>query len=302
VQTIEGGTKAITEEVVGTVRAGTRATIEAKLSGRIIGLPVVPGQRVQAGERVASLDAGELSARFEQANATLEQAERDWRRLSALFEQEALTRADYDAADTRLRMARGAVAEVKASLDLAEVVAPFDGVVTRKWVDVGDLAAPGRPLITLEDPSSLELEADVPEGVASHIRLNDELGVLVDGLSGDLTGTVREIAPAADSVTRSIRVKLELPREEGLRSGQFARLKVPVGEGASLAVPAAAVIRRGQMEIVFVVVNQRAELRLVKTGGRVGEAVEILSGLEGGDAVVIDGAGQLADGQPVEVN
>jgi RND family efflux transporter MFP subunit len=301
VRTVESSMKAITEEVAGTVRAARRATLEAKLSGRITELPVVAGQRVREGERMARIEAGEAVARSDQANATLEQAERDWRRLSALFEQAALTRAEYEAADTRLRMARASVAEAKSILEHAEVVAPFDGVVARKWVDVGDQAAPGRPLITVEDPSSLELEADLPEGIASHVRQGDELAVRVDGVVGDITGTVREIAPAADPVTRTIRIKLELPLEEGLRSGQFARLQVPTGEGESLSVPASAVVRRGQMEIVFVVVNRRAELRLVKTGGVNGESVEILAGLEAGETVVIEGAGQLADGQPVEV-
>jgi RND family efflux transporter MFP subunit len=156
-------------------------------------------------------------------------------------------------------------------------------------------------VLVVVDPSSLELEADLPEGIASHVRQGDELAVRVDGVVGDITGTVREIAPAADPVTRTIRIKLELPLEEGLRSGQFARLQVPTGEGESLSVPASAVVRRGQMEIVFVVVNRRAELRLVKTGGVNGESVEILAGLEAGETVVIEGAGQLADGQPVEV-
>jgi RND family efflux transporter MFP subunit len=164
VRTVESSMKAITEEVSGTVRAARRATLEAKLSGRITELPVVAGQRVREGERMARIEAGEAVARSDQANATLEQAERDWRRLSALFEQAALTRAEYEAADTRLRMARASVAEAKSILEHAEVVAPFDGVVARKWVDVGDQAAPGRPLITVEDPSSLELEADLPVG------------------------------------------------------------------------------------------------------------------------------------------
>ena len=133
-------------------------------------MPVVLGQPVKAGELVARLDAAEIVARLDQAEASLQQAERDWKRIAALFEQQAVTRAEYEAADTRRRVAEGAAAEAKAMMGYVELVAPFDGVVTKKWVEVGDLATPGKPLLTLEAPSELQLEADVPEAMASHVQ------------------------------------------------------------------------------------------------------------------------------------
>ena len=300
VQTVESKAQVVTEEVVGTVRAKLHATLEAKLSGRIDKLLVVLGQRVKAGEQVAHLDAVEINARLDQAEASLEQAERDWKRVSTLFEQQAVTRAEYDAAQSRNRVAKGAAAEAKAMMSYVEVVAPFDGVVTKKWADVGDQAAPGKPLISIEDPSALQLEADVPQAIASHVQRDGRLVVRVDGVSGDLTGTVSEIAPTADSVSRTFKVKVDLAEQSGLSSGQFARLLVPIGESDSLRVPVAAVLERGQLEIVFVVANQHAQLHLVMTGKRVGDEMEILSGLHAGDAVVVEGAAQLTDGQPVE--
>lgn len=300
VQKVESKSRAVTEEVVGTMRAKLHATLEAKLSGRIDKLPVVLGQRVKAGELVARLDAAEINARLEQAQASLEQAERDWKRVSVLFEQQAATRSEYDAAQSRERLAKGAAAEAKAMMSYVEVVAPFDGVVTKKWVDVGDLAAPGKPLISIEDPSALQLEADVPQAVASHVQRDARLGARVDGVAGELTGTVSEIAPSADPVSRTFRVKVDLAKQPGLSSGQFARLLVPVGEHSSLRVPVSAIVERGQLGIAFVVENQHAQLHLVKTGKRIGDEVEILSGLHAGDAVVIEGAALLTDGQPVE--
>jgi RND family efflux transporter MFP subunit len=300
IQTVQSKPQAITEEVVGTVRAKLHATLEAKLSGRIDKLPVVLGQRVKAGELVARLDAAEINARLDQAEASLEQAERDWKRISALFEQQAVTRSEYEAAQARHRVAKGAAAEAKAMMSYVEVVAPFDGVVTKKWADVGDLAAPGKPLLAIEDPSALQLEADVPQAIASHVQRDARLAARVDGVSGELTGTVSEIAPAADSISRTFRVKVDLSEQPGLSSGQFARLLVPIGESNSLRAPASAVVQRGQLEIVFVVANQHAQLHLVKTGKRVGDEMEILSGLQAGDAVVVEGAAQLTDGQPVE--
>ena len=300
VQTAESKQRATTEEVVGTVQAKLHATLEAKLSGRIDKMPVLLGQPVKAGQLVARLDAAEIKARMEQAEAGLQQAERDWNRTSALFDQQAATRSDYDAADSRYRGAKAAMAEAQAMMGYVEILAPFDGVVTKKWADVGDLAAPGKPLIGIEDPSMLQLEADVPDAIASRIQQNARLAIQLDSVKGELAGTVMEIAPTADPASRTFRVKLDLPQTAGLRSGQFARLIVPVGESNSVRVPASAVVVRGQLEIVFVVTNQRAQLHLVKTGKTIGDEVEILAGLNAGEAVVVGGAALLTDGQPVE--
>ena len=300
VQRAESRKRATTEEVVGTIQAKLHATLEAKVSGRIDKMPVLLGQAVKAGELVARLDAAEIKARMEQAEAGLQQAERDWKRTSALFDQQAATRSDYDAADSRYRLAKAAVAEAQAMMGYVEILAPFAGVVTKKWADVGDLAAPGKPLIGIEDPSMLQLEADVPDAIASSIQQNARLAIQVDSLKGELAGTVMEIAPTADPASRTFRVKLDLPQTAGLRSGRFARLIVPVGESNSVRVPTSAVVVRGQLEIVFVVTDQRAQLHLVKTGRTIGDEIEILAGLNSGESVVVGGAALLTDGQPVE--
>ena len=218
-----------------------------------------------------------------------------------MFEQQAITRAEFDAAQSRHRVAKGAAAEAQAMMSYVEIVAPFDGVVTKKWSNVGDLATPGKPLLSIEDPAVLQLEADVPQTIASLIQRAARLIVRVDGVGGEFAGTVSEIASGADSASRTYRVKVDLPEQPGLSSGQFARLLVPIGEGNSLRVPASAVVQRGQMEIVFVIANQQAHMHLVKTGKRIGDETEILSGLHAGDVTVVEGAAQLIDGQPVEV-
>jgi RND family efflux transporter MFP subunit len=312
-QTVENKESAAVEEVVGTVRAKLRAAIEAKTSGRITDLPLVLGQKIKAGELLARLDAPEMKARLEQAEASLQQAEREWKRVSSLFNQQAATRADYESADARYLVAKGAEAEARAMMGYVEIRAPFDGVVTRKWVDIGDQAAPGKPLVDIEDPSRLQLQADVPEAIAAKIKQDAHLTIRLGQGAADLAGTVAEIAPIADPISRTFRVKLDLPplpdesaTDSALRtapflmSGQFARLIVPVGETTSLRVPNSAVVQRGQMEIVFAVENQHARLHLVKTGRRMNDETEILSGLDSGDRVVTDNASLLVDGQPVE--
>src|ERR1051325_180936 len=174
--------------------------------------------------------------------------------------------------------------------------------LTRKWVDVGDQAAPGKPLVDIEDPSQLQLEADVPEAVASRIKQDARMAIRVGQSTGDLSGTIVEIAPIADPISRTFRVKLDVPASPGLMSGQFARLIVPAGEYTSMRVPASAVVQRGQMEILFVVEDKRARVHLLKTGRRMGDETEILSGVDSGDSVVVDNPQLLVDGQRLQEN
>jgi RND family efflux transporter MFP subunit len=300
VQTVENKQRVATEEVVGTVRARLHSVIEAKISGRIEKMLVVPGQNVKTGELLVQLDAREVQAQLDRALAVRQQAENDLKRATDLIQQKILSQSEYDNAQSKFRVADAAATEAEALLGYTKVIAPFDGVITRKYVDVGDLASPGKPLLEMEDASDLRLEADVPEAVIGHLALGDKLGVRVSGVTNELDGVISEIAPSADPSSRTFLVKLDLPPTPGLRAGQFGRAAMPVGETSALRAPASAVVQRGQMELVFVVVNGHAQLRIVKTGKRIGDEVELVSGMDAGERVVVDGAGHLVDGQPVE--
>lgn len=300
-QTVESKRRVATEEVVGTVRAKLRSVIEAKVSGRIEQMLVVPGQQVKAGEVLAAIDAREVRARYDQAMALRQQAEADLKRLTSLLEQKILSQAEFDNAQAKARVAIAGVTEAETMLDYTRVTAPFAGVVTRKHADVGDLAAPGKPLLEMEDSRALRLEADVPEAVIGKLTLGDKLPVRIAALETELEGVISEIAPAADPGSRTFLVKLDLPLQRGLRAGQFGRVAMPVGETAALRVPASAVVQRGQMEMVFVVSDAKAQLRLVKTGKHIGREVELLSGVSAGEPVVVADAAGLRDGQPVSI-
>jgi membrane fusion protein, multidrug efflux system len=301
VQAIESKTRAATEEVMGTIRARQRAVLEAKVSGGIEKLPVVPGQSVKAGETLVELDAKEIKARLDQALTQREQLSRDTERLRQLLANNAVSRQEFESIESRYRVAKAAVTEAETMLAYTKIIAPFDGIITRKHAEVGDLAAPGKPLLEMEDPKSLRLEADVPEAAIGHIVSGAKLSVRVSGVTNDLTAIVSEIAPAADPNSRTFLVKLDLPANSGARMGQFGRLTVPLGETSALRVPASALIIRGQLELVFVAENTRAQMRLVKSGKRIGNEIEILSGLNRGDQIVIENAAGLRDGQPLEV-
>lgn len=301
VQAVQPQQRLATEEVVGTVRSKLRSVIEAKVSGRIARMLVVPGQQVQAGTLLVELDAREIQARFDQARALLEQARREYKRREALLKDNTISPAEFDAAESQLRVAQAAVEEAETLLAYTKVVAPFTGLVTAKRADVGDLAAPGKPLLEMEDPTTLRLEADVPEALLDKVKLGDKLTVRVPAAGVTVEGVVSEITPVADPASRTFPVKLDLPLAAGLRSGQFGRVAVPVAQVRALRVPSDAVLVRGQMELAFVVADGRAQMRLVKTGKRLNGEVEIVSGLNPGEQLVVEGAAQLRDGQPVTI-
>ncbi len=286
------------EEVVGTVRSKKRAMVEAKVSGRVRDYTATPGAMVKAGDLLARLDVQEIQAKVDQARAMLDQAKRDFDRQKQLIASNATTRQEFDAADARVKIGTGAVSEAETMLGYSKVTAPFDGVVTRKLADVGDLAMPGKPLLEIEAPTSLRFEADLPEAILDRVKLGETMPVR---LAKVIEGTVSEISPVADPVSRTFLVKLDLPAMEGLRTGQFGRVSVPVAETKLLLVPQSAVLKRGQMEIVFVAKDGKAALRLVKTGKVFDGRVEVLSGIEEGEQVIVSDITRLADGQPVTV-
>lgn len=301
VKTVEAKTYQAVEEVVGTVHAKLKATIAARVSGRIEKLLVVPGQQVKAGDLLVQIDAQELQARLDQAVAVLRQAEIELKRITSLFDQGTLARAELDRAEMNQKVAVANAKAVETMLDYAKVTAPFDGAVTRKIADIGDLATPGQPLLEMEDPSRLRLEADVPEALIGKVNLRDKLPVHIAALTNRLEGTVDEMEPVADPQSRTFNVKLDLPQTPGLRSGSFGRVGIPVSETTTLRIPRRALVVRGQMEIVFVIDGQQAQLRLVKTGKTFGDEIEVLSGIAAGEQVVVENANQLKDTQPLAI-
>jgi RND family efflux transporter MFP subunit len=289
----------LTEDAAGTVRPRLSAVIAAKITGTIEAVLVSPGQQVKSGDLLVQLDAREIKARLDQAAAARDQAALDRARFQRLIKENAVSQQEFDAVESRFRSAAAAAKEAETMLDYTRITAPFSGVVTRKRADVGDLATPGRPLLDLENPAELRLEADIPEALVANVQLGARLAVTAGTPPLTVTGVVAEVAPAADALSRTFLVKLDLPAGAGLRSGQFARVAVPVGETRSLSVPRGAVRVNGQMESVFVVEADRARLRLVKTGKAHGAEVEIISGLTAGERVVTEGVAALEDGRPV---
>jgi multidrug efflux system membrane fusion protein len=290
------------EEAIGTVRARSSAAISATVVGRVRVLDVTLGRRVRAGDVLARISADEIGAKRDQSEALYARAKIDFDRAKGLLAHDAIPRAQYDSAAAELEIASARRAEAIAMADHTVLRAPFAGVVTAKLASVGDTAMPGQPLLVLDDPRALRLEATVPEIAARALRVGQPVPVRVDGAGHELEGTVAEISPAADPTSRTVLAKVDLPADPALHPGVLGRLRLPAatGEPRSVLVSSAALVRRGQLEELFVVERGRARLRLVKTGRVTGGATEILSGLTAGELVVAADTAGLLDGQAVE--
>lgn len=301
IQMIEAKKTISREEVVGTVRAKLQATIEAKVSARVERMLADPGQSVHAGDLLVQLDPREIQARLDQAMTERDQLARDVERLRGLKDSGAVSKQQFETVQSRQQMSAAAATEAETLLGYTRVLAPFDGIITRKLVDVGDLAGPGKPLLHMENPALLRLELDVPESLIGQVEQSAELPVQISGYSGVLTGKVSEIAPAADPFSRTFLVKLDLPQKPGLRGGVFGRASLPLCESVAVQVPAAAVLQRGQMEFIFIYSAGRAQLRIVKTGHHSEQDVELVSGVTAGEQIIVRGIESLRDGMRVEI-
>jgi len=287
------------EEIAGTVRAKTRALIEAKVTGRILRMETRLGTAFRAGDVLIELDAPEAAARVAQAQANVAQAARELARFRGLLTEKAVTPQEFDAVESRWRVATAALSEAETLAGYLRITAPFDGILTRKLTDVGDLATPGRELLEMEVPSRHQIWVDMPEGLLDRVTQGMKVGIHPGGSGSSLNAVLAEISPVADPGTRTVLIKADLPDGTGLRSGQFVRMQVPLGSVRTLTVPAGSVHRRGQLESVWVAQKGIATLRLVRTGHSMDGWIELLSGVEAGESVIV--SGDVMDGQPVEV-
>jgi RND family efflux transporter MFP subunit len=283
VETIEANLQRTPDifEVVGTVRPKVYAEVSAKITAAILEIPVKAGDAIGTGQLLAKLDGRDLQAEFDRAKA-------DFDRYKTLLGQQAATPAEFETVQSRFRVA-------EAALSYAQITAPFDGVVVRKLCDVGDLASPGKSLFVVEQPFEYRLDANVPERYP--VSVGQKMYVVIDATGEKCEGTVGEVVPAADPASRSFLVKINLQCRQGLKTGMFGRAQLMLGERFAMFVPKNAVHERGQLTYVFVADTGHARMRLVKTGKSYLDAVEILSGLQSGERVIV--AGEVADGQPV---
>lgn len=286
------------QEVPGTVVSVDRASLAPKVMGSVESIPVALGQRVSKGDLLVKISAREIEAKLEQARAGRDQASRDLARETALLEKNASTRQTVSDLQDRDRQMRAMVEEAETMLSYTRITAPFDGIVSRKLVNEGDLASPGTAVIEIDGGSHMRVETGVPESLAS-LPIGAELPVYAHG--DTFTGTLAELSSSSDRMSRTVSAKIDIPAKASVRSGEYVRVGIPAGETSPILVPLSAVSHRGQIERVHVITDGHAAMRIVRTGAKRGDMIEISAGLDAGEIVATEGVETLRDGQPVEV-
>jgi len=284
-------------EAAGVAAPVRSATLSTKLMATVVAVEVHEGDRVAAGDLLVRLDARDLAARREQVDAALAEAtavlgdaEVQAGRIRALYADSAATKAQLDQAETGLARAtaavataRGMAAELAATASYAEVRAPFAGIVTRRFVDPGSFAAPGSPLVSVEDPSRLRVSVSAAPDAVRGLRS----GSTVTATIGDSTvpAVVEGVVPSGGNLYT---INALVPNSDGrFLSGSAATLALPHGTRRAILVPSGAIGRQGELTGVEVVAAGQSSLRWVKPGRSAGGMVEILSGLAPGDSVLV---------------
>jgi multidrug efflux pump subunit AcrA (membrane-fusion protein) len=273
--------------------AEAEKALSAALSMRLAA-EAAAGQAQRTYERNQALVADDVVTRetFEAAESSHKQAQADLARAEAMVA----------AARARVQQSRAAMDAAQVTRDDARVLAPYDGRVTAKLADTGDLAAPGTPLLILERDEGYRVDLMVPEVHIQHLRSGQRVAVQIPAATKtSMVGQVEVIVPSADSTTRTVVVQVRLPDEPSLRTGMFVRAALPVGEALSLRIPASAVVRQGQLTGVFFVDETNiARFRLVRVGRSYDGKVEIIAGIPNGTRVVTQPPPDFANGSVVE--
>ncbi|MGF1602073.1 MAG: efflux RND transporter periplasmic adaptor subunit [Thermosynechococcaceae cyanobacterium] len=242
-----------------------------------------------------------VQARIRQTNAGIAQARTTVNQAEAAMQQ---AQAQVRQAQAQVLQAQAGVDQTRANLDYGTVVAPFAGVITHKYTEVGAMAGPGQALVKLERSGQLRLSVDVPESLIGQIRRGQTVAIQMDTLQRQVTGRISQIIPSADPTAHTFTVKVALSATQDLLPGMFGRLQLRShqgGERQGLMIPEAALVKRFGVTGVFKVMDQQAQFQPITTGQVQGSAVEVFSGLEVGDRVIINPKPELKNGTTLQV-
>ncbi len=321
----------------GTVHARESAVVSAQVMGRIQQVLVHEGDSVRAGQTLVVLDDAALRASVDQAQAGVKAAQNAQAaaqtnaalasstldRYKQLESEKSVSPQEMDEVSRRAEAAAANLEAVRAQTDAARaqetgartmmsytrLVAPFAGVVTARMADPGTMAAPGVPLLQIDQAGALQLQASVDESAIGAIHKGMKVPVAIDGgtsTSGagvNLTGTVAEIVPAADPSSHSFLVKIDLPSSTQMRAGMYGTAMFANGTKQAILIPRSAVVSRGSLSCAYVLDSQGiAQLRYLTLGGQQGDLVEVLSGVSTGEKLVDAPADRDIAGKRIEAS
>ncbi len=289
--------------------------------GNITDIYVVPGQKVKKGTvllRISDNDIVSKKAQIKAAQIAAEaafiNAEKDYKRFTALFEQKSATQKELDDITTHYTMAKSGLStakemekELNETFKYSSITAPYNGIVTKQYINKGDIAAPGMPLFGIEQQSELNVIARIPESEISSVEIGDLVEVKVNAADNTyVKGEVIEVNSSALLTGSQYEVKIkllpEIDQKSLLRSGMYANVLLKKGSIPAIMVPEEAIVYRGQLCGIYTLSQSNtALLRWVRIGKQSGEMVEVVSGLTEGESYIKSCSGKIWDGASVNV-
>lgn len=306
--------------VSGKIEAANQITLSTRSSGFIDHIYVNVGDKVTKGKLLLSINNADLQAKRAQINANITQAqaafniaEKDYNRFKVLFSDNSASQkemddmtANFEMAKARLEAANQMKNEINSQFKYVDITAPFSGVITNKFMEAGDLANPGVPLIAMESPGNYEVSLWIPESEISQIKLDSQVDVLVKSFNQSLKGKVTEVSTSAFNTGGQYLVKVSLDKTDiEILSGMYTSVKFPSKRKSStntVLIPTEVIVKNGQLSGVYTVSqNQTAILRWLRLGKTYGDKVEVLSGLNSEEQYIVSAEGKLYNGVNVSI-
>ena len=309
--------------VSGTLSAQNSAEISTRMMANVEQIYVKTGDQVKAGQLLVRLNADDLQAKKKQVQAQIstaqlatENARRDYQRYQNLHAQQSVSDKELEnmqlnlsAMESRLQMARQSLKEVEAMLAHTYIKAPFAGKITQKNIDKGSMTQPGMPLLILEQQHEMEVTATIPESYISNVAKGDRVEVEVKSIKRKLQGTVSELSPSAtlNGGQYAMKLQLEEKQDPQLLSGMYVAIRIPnkshVEGSKKLLIDQKALVHREQLTGVYVInADHRAVLRWLRLGKTYGDQVEVLSGLNAQERVIVHAKGKLYNGRKIKID
>jgi RND family efflux transporter MFP subunit len=286
---------ALTWPAEGVVEAVNQATLAAQVAGRVVDVRADAGDSVKQGQLLMRIDAREATQAHAASQATFAYAKAHYERSMDLYEQKFIAKAALDKAEADYRAAQAGAGATAASASHASIVSPLTGFVAQRHTEAGEMAAPGKPLVTVYDPKDLRVTASIPQYKLAEVRANLSARIEFPEIAKWVDAARVEVFPAADPRTHTVTARVYLPGNmagvhSGVIPGMFARVHFVTGKAKKLLIPAAAVLRRGEVTAVYVIDEKNtAHLRQVRLSEPLaGGFHEALAGLAAGEKVALD--------------
>jgi len=304
----------------GKVEAVQNADISTRMMGYVNNIPVKVGDKVSKGQLLISINSadiaaqkGQVDASIIEATAAFKNAEKDYNRYKALFTDNSASQkemddmtANYEMSKARLQAAKQMRNQVNAQLSYSNIRAPFNGIVTGKYINKGDMANPGMPLLSIETPGNFQVIAMVPESQITQINEGSKVKVNVKSTNEVVPGTVTEVSSSAKNTGGQYLVKIALDKTGiKLLSGMFTSVHFPIAtsnKNTPILIASSAIVTRGELNGVYVVSQSNtALLRWLRLGREFGNQIEVLSGLSVDEQYVLSAESKLVNGAKLNI-